>query len=309
VAKKVIFILVILMFFLPASVLAQEEPALPTVAVDLWPEFDRPSMLVIYHITLPAQVDLPFQMDLRIPSAAGTPHAVAVRQPDGSLVTVPYKQQAASNWTRIVFQATTPEVQLEYYDPSLIKEDNQRRYEYTWPGDYAVTDLNLEIQQPEGGSDLQVKPGMVTARQGSDGLTYYQMNVGSLSKGQQFAIMLSYHKESDDLSVSALSVEPSAPIDNSTTGRAGMTSVLPTTAIVILGVLGLLLIVGGVVWYWQSGRERPKPAREGRGRRKPAAPVISEESDNSHIYCHQCGKRAMPGDRFCRACGTPLRIN
>ncbi len=30
------------------------------------------------------------------------------------------------------------EVQIEYYDPGLQKNADQRHFEYTWPGDYAV---------------------------------------------------------------------------------------------------------------------------------------------------------------------------
>lgn len=304
--KKPIVLLVIFLLLLPLGAYAQNEPEMASVLVDLWPEYDQPSMLVIYHLTISPQSNLPLEVQLRIPSDAGAPHAVAVRQPDGSLISVPYTMKVEGDWTRIIFQATAPEVQIEFYDPNLVINGSERSYEYTWPGDYSVGSFAIEVQRPAGAEGLQVKPGMIGAKQGSDGLTYYNMNVGSLSKGQEFKITLTYSKESDVLSVSNLPVEPSAPLEGSTPVSASLASLLPW----ILGFLGLVLIIGGGIWYWQSGRQKSLPRKENRKRRRSASPTVtSDDSEASFIYCHQCGKRASSGDRFCRTCGTPLRIN
>jgi hypothetical protein len=303
--KLSVFLLSLVLLFVPIATRAQQATTLSLVEVDLWPEFDRPTMLVIYHITLPAQTSLPVQMNLRIPAAVGVPNAVAAKQPDGSLVTVPYTQQADGDWSRLVFQATTKEVQVEYYDPGLQKSADQRHFEYTWPGDYAVDAFDIEVQQPTGATEMQFKPGTVSARQGDDGLKYYRMDVGALTLGQQFQITVDYKKSTDELSASSVPVEPSGPLNDPNSGIASMTSILPW----FLGGVGLLLIVGGGVWYWQSGRQKVSPERELHRRNKPAESVAANVADASNVYCHQCGKRASAGDRFCRACGTELRIS
>jgi hypothetical protein len=305
VKKKVLALWLFLALLFPLGTAAQNE-TLANVLVDLWPEFDRPTMLVIYHLTLSPQTSLPFQMELRIPASVGAPHAVAAKQPDGSLVNIPYQQKAENEWTRIVFQATSPEIQFEYYDPNLVKTGNQRSFRYTWPGDYAVQAFSLDIQQPNNANNMQVIPNMATPQEGSDGLTYYHVNVGSLSSGQVFEIRLQYQKPNDELSVSNMKVAPSAPLDDSTPGSMSLPSLLPW----ILGFFGLALIVGGGVWYWQSGRQTARPVGEERSRHRPrGASTVSEAEEQGNIYCHECGKRASPGDRFCRACGAPLRIN
>jgi hypothetical protein len=219
------------------------------------------------------------------------------------LISIPYEQESEDGWSRITFQATTPEVQVEFYDPSLSKEGSSRSYVYTWPGDYATNAFSVEVQKPAGATEMNIKPGMVTSRQGDDGLTYYTMGVGPLTEGQVFEITVEYQKESDDLSVSEMPVEPSAPLEGTTTGNIRVTSILP----VILGIVGFVLIAGGAIWYWQSGRQKDQPKREYR-RRKTSTAASAEETEDSHVYCHQCGKRASPGDRFCRTCGTALRL-
>jgi hypothetical protein len=303
--KLSILILSMVLLFVPVLTRAQQDITLSVVEVDLWPEFDRPTMLVIYHITLPAQTSLPAPMSLRIPAAVGTPNAVAVKQPDGALVTVPYTQEADGDWTRLVFQATANEVQIEYYDPGLQKSEDQRHFEYTWPGDYAVEAFNIEVQQPKGATDMQIKPGTVTSRQGDDNLKYYRMDVGSLTLGQQFQIAVDYKKSTDELSASSVPVEPSGPLNDPISGIASMPSILPW----FLGLVGLLLIAGGGVWYWQSGRQPARSPRDVHRRNKPVESQAVDQTAGSNIYCHQCGKRAAVGDRFCRTCGTELRIS
>ncbi len=128
---------------------------------------------------------------------------------------------------------------------------------------------------------------------------------GSCKAGQEFDFSLAYDKATDELSVANLQVQPSAPVVDSTTGwRSSLTVALPWGLL----VLGVILLVGGGVWYWQSGKRKEK-APETRRRRKPAAERSETGPTEEHTYCHSCGKRADPGDRFCRTCGTPLRIN
>lgn len=302
-----VFLLVVL--WLGASVwpaFAQEgEVQLARVEVDLWPEYDDPRMLVIYQITLSPQISLPVELRLHIPRSAGAPNAVAARQPDDLLVNIPYTQEDAGIWMTIVFQATTPEIQLEFYDPLTYGEDFQRSYVYLWPGDYAVNSLSIQVQQPFGAEEMKLIPALDQSSQGLDGLTYFSSELGGIAKGQTFKLEISYRKESDELSANSLPVEPAAPLDESASGRKTMLTILPW----ILGTLGVFLIFGGGFWYWYSGRQivSLRPRREEAKHFKEKPPAEGPASGES-IYCHQCGKRAERGDRYCRACGTMLRV-
>ncbi|MBE9524314.1 MAG: zinc ribbon domain-containing protein, partial [Chloroflexi bacterium] len=77
----------------------------------------------------------------------------------------------------------------------------------------------------------------------------------------------------------------------------------------ILGALGVALVTGSIWWYWYSSREIA-PARKttNRGRRSSSITRSQTETSTGH-HCHQCGKRAAKNDRFCRVCGTKLRID
>ena len=298
--------LALVLLWMPGRALAQENLSFSSLEIDLWPEFDQPTVLVIYRITLSSQVKLPADLSLRIPAAVGAPNAVAVKQPDGSLFNLPYTQQdAGDGWSQILFSATAPDLQIEYYDPGLVKEGAARHYEYHWPGDYAVEALSIEVQQPVGATEMKISPSLGNG-DSSTGIVYYRQQIGALAGGQTFEITFDYQKDTDDLSAGSMPVQPGGPLNDTTTGRLTFAAALPWA----LGAIGVLLIAGGGFWYWQSGRKggSTKDARRARPR-GPGKKEELEASENSNIYCHQCGKRASAGDRFCRACGTQLRVS
>ncbi len=303
--RKILLIVLIFFFLLPSGTgRTQAEIRLSEVEVDLWPEFDRPSMLVIYKVTISPQTPLPVEIQLRIPAAAGAPNAVAARQPEGSLFTIPYEQELSGEWSTLSFNATTPEFQVEYYDPTLTKQDSQRHFEYRWPGDYAVDSFNIQVQQPVGAEEMRFTPSLGAGEQAGDGMVYYTQDIGALDEDQTFTIEMDYQKSDDTLSAENVPVEASGPLDNGSSGWQSIFTALPY----LLGLIGLGLIVGGGLWYWRSGKRIESPGRAVPRRRKSGGVYTNEVSESAHIYCHECGKRASPGDRFCRTCGTQLRL-
>lgn len=289
----------------PVIARAQDALRLSAVEVDLWPEYDQPEMLVIYRITLSPSVSLPADLTFKIPVSAGEPSAVAGKDVTANgeegLFTIPYEYQANGEWALVTLTASMPEIQLEYYDPGLVTDGAERRFSYRWPGDYAVDSLMVQVQQPLNATDMHISPASDEGIPRPDGLVYYNKQVGSLPAGQTFDLKIDYQKETDSLSAPNLSVQPSVPMPDMTTTPSNVMSVLPW----VLGGVGLLLIVGGGVWYWQSGREKESP--QPRRRRRSTLHVENTPTGN-HLYCHQCGKRAASGDRFCRTCGTRLRV-
>ncbi len=320
--RKWIFTLILLALFLPltwqtsaaqtpypapqATPQATGEVSFSSLEVDLWPEYDRPAVLVIYHLFLAQGTSLPADLALRIPAAGGDPYNVAYRDTDGLLYNIAYNRSIEGPWATIHFTTPTNEVQFEYYDPALQKNGAARTYSYQWPGDYAVTSLAIQVQQPLNATSMQITPALGSPLPGDSNLMYYKAIVGSAAKGNTFSVSFSYQKPDDTLSVQSLKVQPASPINDQTQGRQTLSQVFPW----LLGAAGLLLIAGGGWWYWQSGRSTI--SSQINKRRSSSPPKVEPEpeslaADSGDIYCHQCGKRAAPGDIFCRACGTRLR--
>jgi hypothetical protein len=261
-------------------------------------------VLVIYQITLDSTATFPATVSLRIPTAAGEPNAVAEQQSDGSLYNITSTRQIDGDWATITFTTTTPKVQLEYYDPGITKDGSARHYEYNWPGDYAITQLTIQVQEPLGAIDMRISPSLGAGAIGSDNLTYYNQDIGAISAGQTIQITIDYQKSTDTLSATG-PVAPSTAVPQSSAADLNISTLLPW----ILGILGAGLIIGAIVWFWRSGRQRPaRQTRRRRSKVEPNAPEAETVSEEDAVYCSQCGKRAGPGDQFCRSCGTPIRV-
>ena len=284
--------LALLLPFQPAH--AQGGPSLSKVDVLIWPEYDQPSVLVIYHMTVSSETVLPANMSFRIPAAAGKPTAVAVGQGVGAVSDqVNYSVVVDGDWLRVNIEVTAPFIQLEYYDPSFTKQDQARQFTYTWPGDYAVQDFSVELQQPYDASQVQTTP--LLGNVSTEELTYHSGDFGALPAGAPFSLDVKYQKKTDSLSISFMPVD-SPPVNSNTAGRVSLATYMPW----LIAGAGVLLIAGGLYYYF---RGQPRVKAESRRRRHhiTAAPVEGAR------YCPQCGARARPGDRFCRTCGTRMQ--
>lgn len=289
-----------LSFAAPAA--AQSPVEIERLQIDIWPEYDRPEVLVIYRIALSSKTSLPAQLSLRIPSQAERPYNLAMQDVDGQLYNLDYTLSAQGEWLVVSFITPAPDLQLEYYDPRLDRSQPRRSYEYRWAGDYDVRSLVVQVQQPVSAAEMLIAPNLGSGRPGQDDLIYYTAMIGEVKAGITFGIRLEYEKTDERLSSNLQPVQPSQPLGLQTIGRTNFLSVLPWA----LAVVGLLLIAGGLFWYWQSGREPPLPERQ--PQTPPPRKESSAEGDQgAAMYCHQCGKRATPGDIFCRTCGTKLR--
>lgn len=294
----------LIIFLTVVGAKAQTQQKFESLQVDIWPEYDRSSVLVIYSIKLSAQTSLPSQIILRIPRSAGDPQNVSMQGMDGLLYNLDYTTNVSGNWLEVIFTTLSPDIHFEYYDPRLIRDGETRNFEYSWPGDYSVEEMTIEMQQPINSEKMVIAPDAGMGRKGQDGLNYYTILVGSIDEGDSVNVSLSYQKADEILSQRLQPVQPVEPLTPQTLEWSTFLEFLPWT----LGVLGLLLIVGGIFWYWQSGYQMPIQINRLRASNRHAG-NLSPEGEATVVYCSECGKRAVQGDIFCRSCGTKLKQN
>jgi hypothetical protein len=250
-------------------------------------------MLVIYDFTPAVGTPFPINLNLRIPADA---NLIAVAYaPSGNLLNVPYQEPVEENgWQVVTITVDTAAVyHIEYYAP-LTRLDSRREYLFLWPGDYAVRNFTVSVKVPVDTTEYSTDPQMRETTPADNGQTSLEWGASNLKAGEQLPIQLTYTKTSDRLSISDQPLETGI-VDESTEGRISLSNYLPY----ILGGLGILLILSGGLYFWQTSKGKRGPRQRHR--------MHDEESDGGDVYCHQCGKRAQPADRFCRTCGTRLR--
>ena len=251
-------------------------------------------MLVINQFVLSQQTPLPASVTLRFPKD-GNLMAVAVETTDGL-----FNKEFGPPTTQGDWQAITIKVEsydphrIEYYQP-LTRDGNKRQFKYQWFGDYYVKEFAVSILVPADSTELITSPVLQTTTTTMNGsATTGTVTKNELKMGNSFQFELAYQRATDALISPSDQIQPSEPVGASTPGRVSIAN-LP----LIIGGFGLALIAIALFSYWRSTQStESKPRRRHR--------QIEEEA-GEQAYCHECGARANPGDRFCRTCGSRLR--
>ena len=293
--KLVLILMLFVIFLVPAHVSSQGEVHLSLLSVDIWPEYDQPAVLMIYHLTLASDTKLPANLALPLPANAQI-NAVAVIDPVQGLLNAPYDKTVQGQSAVISLSTNSLQVQVEYYEP-LVKDGINRHIQFEWSGDYAVDRLDANFLKPFGAENVSISIPPTDTGPGQDGLTNYHIQKNNLAAGESFSLAIDYQRQTDDLSISSLPVQAASTPGPETPGRVSMTGTLPW----VFAGIGLLLIAAGVAGFvvWQRRSQGSLAGRKEKSHRK--------ESEPEFIYCHHCGKRAQPGDVFCRTCGTRLK--
>jgi hypothetical protein len=288
----------------PSVAGAQGGTIVNELRVRLWPEYDRSKLLVIYNFSLAPGTITPTRLQFRVPAEAQVT-AVAQDTPNG-LFSVDFESSSDGDWQTVTFEAADQTgYQLEYYAPIQFQGDS-RQFKFTWPGDYPVNTFVVEVQEPSQTTGFTSSPALPNESLSPDNLPVHSGTFGSIDESEQWVLDVNYSRATDELTVSGQPVQPSGgAIDTEVSSSAAVMDFFSRNLYYILGFVGILLIVVGLVWYWQSSTD----TASANSRRRHGSHGESEASSGNEgqIYCHECGKRAQPADKFCRACGVRLR--
>ncbi len=312
--KKLLPCILLLSLLLTAASPAQtanQNLQVNNMEIDIWLEYDQPSTLVIYRISFASLMSFPARVSFKIPISAGDPYSVAMKDLDGLLYDLEYSVIPDGSWNRIEFVTSTPDVQIEFYDPYSPGANGAHTYSYRWVSDYPVSDLKIVVQQPKYATNMMIQPDLgAGVINNDDGLTYYTADVGSVRLAESINIFLAYNKITDQLSASTLPVRAAAALQRQHNPwqmlRELITPIWENHSLLIAGLLlfaGILLLALG--WHLATRNKNPRPNLAGEEDAKSNKESESDEAE-AEVYCHVCGKRARPSDVFCRACGSKL---
>lgn len=274
---------------------------LSDLAVELWPDYDRPAMLVLLTGTLPAGTSLPATVTVPLPADAEL-HAVAFFDETGVLKQLPPGDGYTVADGRLTLFSPGTRFRVEYYAP-YTADGQERSYRFDWTSDLTVDRLSTVVQQPLAAATIDVSPapdGAATER--GDGLNYYTVPPRAVGPGEPYTVDVGYTAENPILSA------PQQTLPGATVAAPVPTATAQSGpgAWWLAGIA--TLVVAGLAAGWYLGRRqsgslsrtrKPRPARTGTSSAKPAT--------GKTRYCHNCGQQAQPEDTYCRNCGTQLK--
>jgi hypothetical protein len=270
---------------------------LEQLLVEIWPDFDQPSVLVLLTGAIPEDVPLPVEVTLPIPLGA-TINAVARVTSDDIRDDIEFDAGTAGQLT---FTVPNRRFQAEYYIP-YTADGNRRNYTFNWLSDLTIAEFLVRVQQPSLATSMTMTPAATNVSTGAYGLQYHHLAASSLSANQPFSLEIGYELVRSQLSIEVVETQPTLPNEPGDPGFNWP---------IMIAVAGGATILVAAVWFVMSNRRpkrrtiKPKPTRRATPRRA-VGPAPKRRVTRSN-FCHECGQPADPDDRFCSKCGTALK--
>ena len=295
-------LLILSLALIPSAQAQSPADTLDSLEIELWPDFDRPAVLVLLTGTLADDTPAPATVTVPLPNEA-TLNAVAyVNAVSGQLENVDDVDSSAPGL--ITFTTPSPTFRLEYYLPYSLEGD-RREFTFDWSSDLTIDQLLTTVQQPAEASEFSLSPASDQPTAGQDGLMYHPLATRALPAGEAFSVTASYNLDSDQLTSDVLGAQQ-PPVEGPlpVIGDAVPEEASGLNWALVAIVAGGLIIVAAVAWFLytsnQTGRKRsprPRPVRS--SKQSPSASQVQ--------FCHNCGQPVEAEDRFCRACGTAVK--
>jgi len=291
--RKSFMLLIIIMTMPMAAGFAQTRVSvIDSLGIEIWPDYDKPSVLVLMTGTLPADTPLPASVTLPLPEAAQLNAVARIDSKDGNMIDDIFSNTETPG--ALTFATPDLRFRVEYYFPYTVNE-NQISFDYTWLADLTVTNFQLRVQRPTSAGTLNTKPVTASVVRSGDGFDYHSFPVRTVPAGESFSLQVDYKIIAAQLSVASLPSSNANLQPDALPAAPGSGSGInwPLAAV----VAGGLLIIAALIWQIAS-RRSPPSIRESIGSRV--------ENPQQAKFCRNCGEPTGEGDKFCRGCGSEL---
>jgi hypothetical protein len=292
--KRKVSILLISLILMPITTgFAQNSvSAIDSLDIEIWPDYDKPSVLVLLTGTLPRDTLLPASITLPLPETAQLNAVARIDGKDGVMKDDIFSSPDPSG--RLTFITPDLRFRVEYYLPYAV-ENNQRSFDYTWLAAIAVNNLQLRVQRPTSASTLNIEPAAANIVRSGDGFDYHIFPARAVPARQSFSLHVEYNMITAQLSAASLS-SPNTSVETSALSvTSGIGSSVNWALVAI--VAGGLIFIAALIWQIASRRPAPNI-------RNIAHAGIEKKSRAK--FCRNCGEPIDKGDRFCSGCGSKL---
>ena len=292
--KRKSFVLLIFFMTIPmAAGFAQNAVSvIDSLNIEIWPDYDKASVLVMLTGTLPGDTRFPASVTLPLPKAAQLNAVARIDSQDGNMKDDIFSSTDPPG--TLTFSTPDLGFRVEYYLPYTVNK-NQRSFDYTWLAGISVNNFQLRVQRPTSAGTLNTEPATANVVRSGDGFDYHIFPVQAVPAGQPFSLRVDYQMTTAQLSATSLpasnpSMQPPALPATPGTG-AGLNWAL------VAIVTGGLIIIGALIWLMASRRPSPDIRKRINSR---------VDTQSQATFCLNCGEPVDDGDRFCSGCGSEL---
>ncbi|MDP1808141.1 MAG: zinc ribbon domain-containing protein [Actinomycetota bacterium] len=283
---------------------------LESLTVRYQPEYDDPSVLVIYTGKVDASIKTPATIKIAIPKGKGIRlSATSSIDPNGQFQ---YDQAWNSkqlvdlkDMTILTYETTYPDFQFEMY-MQPVSGGGKRNFDFSLPSISKIKALSVDIKQPVRAENFKTTPAAAgTAPDGQ--FKDYFYSYANVVPGRNYAFNVTYNR-ADSM--------PSVDKKTGVVDTSGGSSRVALILILMIVLIGLGIGVG--VWRAKTAATTPTKGRpikataqgKGKGKNKGGAAGASKQPASAKAggknFCPSCGAQSPAESKFCSDCGTTL---
>jgi hypothetical protein len=292
--KRKSFVLLIFFMTMPLAAGLAQTPVsvIDSLGIEIWPDYDKTSVLVLMTGSLPGDTLLPATVTLPLPETAQLNAVARIDGRDGNMKDDIFSSPEPSG----MLTFTTPDLRfrVEYYVPYSVNE-NRHSFGYTWLAGVTVNNFQLRVQRPTSAGTLNTAPAPSDVVRGQDGFDYHVYPARTVAAGQTVSLQVDYPMTSTQLSAANMASPntnlPAAALPATPGSGSGINWAL------VAVVSGGFIIIAALIWSISSRRSPPGISESNDSRAEKPSPAK---------FCRNCGETVDKGDKFCSGCGAEL---
>jgi hypothetical protein len=254
-SKVLISTLVLALPMLPllaANARAEDDLSIGRMRVMIWPEYDDPSILVVYDGRFTDDSKFPTVTDFLIPKGAII-NDICSLSPGGQHFCQLYDISEGESYDTARLSLPFSNFYLSFHLAPIDLDTAERRLEYVIKANHPIDSMEVDIQQPLLSTRFAISPSGGEAYEEKD-FSHFTYTLENIAKGEDRVFKIDYVKETK---------EPSVDVKfASMTGRRVWGSPYETqrnvkTIIYVVFGTGVSMVLAAMVWIVTRRRRKP----------------------------------------------------
>ncbi|MGB8647246.1 MAG: hypothetical protein WCF84_18555, partial [Anaerolineae bacterium] len=234
---------------------------LANLSVNVWPEYDQPSVLVLYEGEMAAKDKFPRDVSFLVPTGAQVV-ATAYVGTSGDLLNTdaPKIQDQGDGYTLLTISLPQSKFHIEYYYNPL-QGSPDKTMTFVYKAAQSADNIDLEVQQPLKAENFVTDPAAIVKSTDPHGFVLHKFSYATLAMGKTLSVKVSYTKSDPNPSTSALPAPNPSTAPSQSGANAPASSSLSNTEVLagILIALALAVAALGGFYWWSRNRLAPEP--------------------------------------------------
>lgn len=264
-------------------------PALESLKVSVWPEYDQPSVLVMYRGRLAADVKLPATVRFFIPKKVRLSSTSSINSSGEFEYDRAWKTHQVKSTTEtdeLSYEVDSRDFQFELY-MKPVKGGGPRHIDFDFLPSVNIGEMMVEVQKPARAQKFKLEPASNQASVDKDGLETHLYQFKDLKPEEKLKFLISYEKPDARPSIT--------PGDTPGAARPR------TLALAIVAAFAVLLIVLWRVRVATMSAPQARPTGNKKNKKN------TKNNAGQAKYCPACGETVGKKTGFCANCGEKIR--